>query len=99
MIRRRDFFRLGLAAGAAGLFSADLEAQQDDLKKFLCLPDGLPPDLLVHPSPKSTPFVAEMNIPPLKRPTPPHLGHVTNFKVLNDHEFVSASCLFCAIRD
>ena len=69
MIRRRDFFKLGLAAGAAGLFPADSEAQQDDLKKFLCLPDGLPPDLLAHPSPKSTPFVAEMNIPPLKRPT------------------------------
>src|SRR5437763_2431535 len=70
MIRRRDFFKLGLAAGVAGLFSGGSEAQQDDLKKFLCLPDGLPPELLAHPSPKSTPFVAEMNIPPLKRPTP-----------------------------
>ena len=68
-IKRRDFFRLGLAAGTAGFLSARLEGQQgSDLKQFLCSPDDLPPDLLAHPSPKSTPFMAEMNIPPIKQP-------------------------------
>ncbi|PYP83975.1 MAG: copper oxidase [Candidatus Angelobacter sp. Gp1-AA117] len=68
-IRRRDLFKFGLAAGAVGFFSTRSNAQPDgDLKQFLCLPDGLPPDLLAHPSPRSTPFVAEMNIPPIKQP-------------------------------
>ncbi len=68
MIKRRDFFKLGVAAGASSLLGLRLQAQQsNDLQKFLCLPDGLPPDLLTRPSPKSTPFVAEMNIPPIKQ--------------------------------
>jgi len=68
-MKRRDFVRFGLAAGAAGLLGSKLEAQQDnDLLKFLCLPDGLPPDLLTRPSPKVTPFVADLQIPPVMQP-------------------------------
>lgn len=70
MIKRRDFVKFGLAAGAVSLLGDKLEAQQEgDLLKFLCLPDGLPPDLLSRPSPKATPFVAELNVPPIKQPT------------------------------
>ncbi len=76
MIRRRDFFKLGLAAGAARLLGANAQAQADGVPKFLCSPDGLPPDLLTRQSPKSTPFAAELYVPPVKRPaakplTPP----------------------------
>lgn len=68
MIKRRDFVKMGLAAGAGSLLAPTLEAQQDDnLLRFLCLPDGLPPD---PPSPKSTPFVADLFIPPIKQPVP-----------------------------
>ncbi len=68
-MKRRDFVRFGLAAGAAGLVGSKLKAQQDsDLRKFLCLPDGLPPDLLTRPSPKVTPFVADLKIPPVMQP-------------------------------
>jgi FtsP/CotA-like multicopper oxidase with cupredoxin domain len=67
MIRRRDFVKLGLAAGAGGLLGASAEAQVDDNRlQFLCLPDGLPPDA---PSPKATPFVAPLNIMPVKQPS------------------------------
>ena len=66
MIKRRDFVKLGLAAGASSLLAPKLEAQSDDSRlQFLCLPDGLPPD---PPSPKATPFVAELYIPPVKQP-------------------------------
>ena len=66
MIKRRDFVKLGLAAGAGSLLAPALDAQQDDNRlRFLCLPDGLPPD---PPSPKSTPFVADLFIPPIKQP-------------------------------
>jgi len=66
MMRRRDFVKLGLAAGASSLLPPALQAQQDDSRlQFLCLPDGLPPD---PPSPKATPFLAELYIPPVKQP-------------------------------
>ncbi|HKD13924.1 MAG TPA: multicopper oxidase domain-containing protein [Candidatus Angelobacter sp.] len=65
MIRRREFVKLGLAAGASGLLGSTLEAQDDDRLKGLCIPDGLPPDA---PSPKATPFVGELYIPPVKQP-------------------------------
>jgi FtsP/CotA-like multicopper oxidase with cupredoxin domain len=68
-MRRRDFVKFGMAAGAAGLLGAKVEAQRDsDLRKFLCLPDGLPPDLLTRPSPKVTPFVADLQILPVMQP-------------------------------
>src|SRR5689334_25075438 len=66
-MKRRDFVKFGLVAGAASFLEQKLEAQQDDDRlKFLCLPDGLPPDT---PSPKTTPFVAELFVPPIKQPT------------------------------
>ena len=65
MIRRRDFVKLGLAVGAGTLLGPTSEAQQNDSRlQFLCLPDGLPPD---PPSPKATPFLAELYIPPVKQ--------------------------------
>lgn len=68
-MKRRDFVKFGLAAGAASMLGPKLEALQDtDLHKFLCLPDGLPPDLATRPSPKVTPFAAELQIPPVKKP-------------------------------
>jgi FtsP/CotA-like multicopper oxidase with cupredoxin domain len=67
-MKRRDFVKLGLAAGAGSLLAATLEAQCDDSRQqFLCSPDGLPPD---SPSPPATPFVAELYIPPVKKPLP-----------------------------
>jgi FtsP/CotA-like multicopper oxidase with cupredoxin domain len=70
MIKRREFVKLGLAAGAASLLKSPLEAQQQNpLLQFMCSPDGLPPELLTQPSPKSTPFVAELNISPVKQPS------------------------------
>ena len=66
MIKRRDFVKLGIAAGAATLLGPELEGQSENNNlKYLCLPDGLPPD---PPSPKSTPFVADLYIPPIKQP-------------------------------
>lgn len=66
MINRRDFVRFGLAAGASGVWRNSAEPQQDnDRLQFLCSPDGLPPDA---PSPKATPFIAPLNIMPVKRP-------------------------------
>jgi FtsP/CotA-like multicopper oxidase with cupredoxin domain len=66
-MKRRDFVKFGLVAGAASFLEQKLEAQQDDDRlKFLCLPDGLPPD---QPSPETTPFVAELFVPPIKQPT------------------------------
>src|SRR5258708_27204455 len=78
MIRRRDFFKLGLAPGAARLLGANAQAQADGVPKFLCSPDALPPDLLTRQSPKSTPFPAELYVPPVNTPahnplTPPPL--------------------------
>ena len=66
MIERREFVKMGIAAGAGSLLTPTAEAQgRNDLLQFLCLPDGLPPD---PPSPKSTPFVADLYIPPIKQP-------------------------------
>jgi FtsP/CotA-like multicopper oxidase with cupredoxin domain len=72
-MRRRDALKLGLAAGGAGLFARGAAAgqeQQDrraELLKFLCPPDGFP-DQLSRPSPAAEPFVAELFVPPVKRP-------------------------------
>src|SRR5260221_451821 len=70
-MKRRDFVKFSLAAGAAGVWAPRLIAEEnDDLLKFLCLPDGLPPDLLTRPSPKVRPFVAELRVPPVSKPSP-----------------------------
>lgn len=69
-MKRREFVKAGFVAGAMGLLGGRSEGQQrDDLLQYMCSPDGLPPELRTKPSPKSTPFVAEMNIPPVKQPT------------------------------
>src|SRR5262249_46804438 len=77
---RREFLKLGLAVGAAGLTDGRSLAQQNKMLEYLCSPDGLAPDLLSRPSPKSTPFVARLNVPPIKQPlvqplTPPPDAH------------------------
>lgn len=65
---RRDFLKLGLATGATGLLSARQAVADDDLLRYLCPPDGIPPQQIANPSPPARPFVAELFIPPLKRP-------------------------------
>lgn len=71
MIRRRDVLTLGLAAGGSGLLAARraLAADPKEMLKFLCPPDGEPPDLAT-PSPPARPFVAELFVPPIKQPVP-----------------------------
>lgn len=71
MATRRDVLKLGLAAGGASLLaSTRSRAQgQSDLLKFLCPPDGVPPDL-AKPSPYAAPFVAELFVPPVKHAVP-----------------------------
>ncbi len=66
-MKRRDFVKLGIAGGAVSLFRRDSDAQSNKNLQYLCLPDGLPPD---PPSPKVTPFVADLYIPPVKQPSP-----------------------------
>jgi len=75
-MKRRDVLRLGLAGGA-GLIAArralgQVPGQPPDpnaLLDFLCPPDGEPPDL-VQASPPADPFVAELFVPPVRRPVP-----------------------------
>src|SRR5918912_2557959 len=70
-MKRRDVLKLGLAAFGAGLLAparaAAQAAQDEDLLKYLCPPDGFP-DPLSRPSPKAEPFAAELFVPPVKRP-------------------------------
>lgn len=69
-MKRRDMLRLALAAGGAGALAARRAAAQDeDLLKYLCPPDGFP-DPLSRPSPKAEPFAAELFVPPVKLPVP-----------------------------
>ena len=69
-MRRRDVLKLALAAGGAGALAArGAAAQDEDLLKYLCPPDGFP-DPLSRPSPKAEAFAAELFVPPVKRPTP-----------------------------
>jgi FtsP/CotA-like multicopper oxidase with cupredoxin domain len=69
MIRRRDVLKLGLAAGGSGLLAARSARAADpkELLKFLCPPDGEPPDLAT-PSPAVRPFMAPLFVPPVKQP-------------------------------
>src|SRR5437899_5790612 len=67
MMKRRDFVKLGLAAGAASLLRPEEGAAQpgQDLLQYLCSPDGLPPDA---PSPPAKPFLKPLFVPPTKQP-------------------------------
>ncbi len=64
MATRRDILKGGLAGGGA-LFVPRLAQAQ------LCPPDGIPPDLIVRPSPPTTPFMAPLPIMPVKQPINP----------------------------
>ena len=67
-MRRRDVLKLGLAAGGSGLLAArGARADPKEMLKFLCPPDGEPPDLAT-PSPPVRPFVAPLFVPPVKQP-------------------------------
>lgn len=66
---------MGLAAGAASLLGSEADAQSNKNLQYLCLPDGLPPD---PPSPKATPFAANLYIPPVKQPLPGKLDPPPN---------------------
>lgn len=69
-MKRRDVLKLALAAGGAGALAArGAAAQDEDLLKYLCPPDGFP-DPLSRPSPKAEPFAAELFVPPVKLPVP-----------------------------
>jgi FtsP/CotA-like multicopper oxidase with cupredoxin domain len=69
MIRRRDCIKLGLAAGGGALLAGRgaLADDRKDLLRFLCPPDGEPPDLATQ-SPSVRPFVCELFVPPIKQP-------------------------------
>jgi FtsP/CotA-like multicopper oxidase with cupredoxin domain len=68
MMKRRDFLKLGLAAGGARVLSPyGARAQDTDLLKYLCPPDGFP-DQLAQPSPQVPPFVAELFVSPVIQP-------------------------------
>ncbi|MCA1592407.1 MAG: multicopper oxidase domain-containing protein [Acidobacteria bacterium] len=68
MMKRRDVLKLGLAGGAGVLASKSAPAQDQDLLKYLCPPDGFPDPLATTPSPKAEPFAAELFVPPVKQP-------------------------------
>jgi FtsP/CotA-like multicopper oxidase with cupredoxin domain len=71
MIKRRDALKLALAAAGSGLFSSKgALAQSPELLKFLCPPDGATPDLITRASPPSRPFVAPLNVMPIKEAVP-----------------------------
>lgn len=64
-MKRRDILRLG---GAGTVFAGGSAlAQNQDLLKYLCPPDGIPPDLS-RPSPAAASFVTELFIPPVMGP-------------------------------
>ncbi|MFQ5461393.1 MAG: multicopper oxidase family protein [Phycisphaerae bacterium] len=62
MASRRKVLKMGLLAGGSCLAGANAARGQ------LCSPDGIPPDLLVRPSPNTTPFVVALPIPPVAVP-------------------------------
>jgi len=62
MASRRNVLKVGLLAGGSCLAGTKAARGQ------LCAPDGIPPDLLVRPSPDTTPFVAALPIPPVAVP-------------------------------
>lgn len=60
-LRRRDLLAMGLVTGGAGI--SDPRA----MLRFLCPPDGEPPDLAT-PSPPARPFVTPLYVPPVLKP-------------------------------
>jgi len=54
----------GSAIGGSMTFGAGATSAQ------LCAPDGVPPPLEANPSPPARPFVAPLNVMPVKRPVP-----------------------------
>lgn len=60
-LRRRDLLAMGLVTGGAGV--SDPRA----MLRFLCPPDGEPPDLAT-PSPAARPFVTPLYVPPVLKP-------------------------------
>lgn len=71
-MKRRSVIKLGLAAGGASVLAPAAALAQDresELLKYLCPPDGFPPDLS-RPSPKAEPFVADLFVPPVMNATP-----------------------------
>jgi len=70
-MNRRDALKLTLAAAGTSLIAGESAlAQSPELLKFLCPPDGVSPDLVTRPSPPSRPFVAPLNVMPVKQPAP-----------------------------
>ena len=63
-MRRRAFLQMGAMAGAGVLGAGSAEAQ-------LLMPQNLPSDLVVRPSPPTTPFLAPLQIMPLATPIDP----------------------------
>jgi FtsP/CotA-like multicopper oxidase with cupredoxin domain len=68
MVKRRDFLKLGLAAGGSGVLAsktamAQEQAAEQELLKYLCPPDGFPNQLTYKPSPPAARFVAELFVP------------------------------------
>jgi FtsP/CotA-like multicopper oxidase with cupredoxin domain len=68
-MKRRNFLQLGLAAGGGSLLASRRGAAADpkELLKYLCPPDGEPPDAQT-PSPKARPFALPLFVPPIKQP-------------------------------
>lgn len=62
MATRRNVLKSGLVVGGS------LLAAPNTVRAQLCAPDGIPPDLIVRPSPPTTPFVVPLPIPPIKQP-------------------------------
>ena len=62
---RRSLLKVGVAAATTGLLkSVPLEAQ-------VLLPQIMPPDAVVRPSPPTTPFLAPLQIPQIAQPVDP----------------------------
>ncbi len=62
MASRRSILKLGALTGGSYLVNAG------SVRGQLCAPDGIPPDLIVRPSPVTTPFVVPLPIPPVAVP-------------------------------
>ncbi|HMG74129.1 MAG TPA: multicopper oxidase domain-containing protein [Pyrinomonadaceae bacterium] len=70
MITRRDALKLSLAAAGSGLIGVDRAmAQSKEVLKNLCYPEDSQPIVPIS-SPPSRPFVAPLNIMPVKQPVP-----------------------------
>jgi FtsP/CotA-like multicopper oxidase with cupredoxin domain len=72
MATRRDLLKLGLAAGGSTfLASRGALADRRELLKFLCPPDDRPRQINDQPpSPRMTPWAAELFVPPVMQPVP-----------------------------